>query len=127
MLTEKHEELVKLETSILPGMAFMLTMCRVLGLMTKRCRNFAGLSKWGMAEEELRRGGIKRRRRREGRRGKEEEQEGEGRRGRRARRGGSRRGRRGERGSGYGEEGEMIRKCMRITYECNNSAQKIHM
>ena len=57
VLTEKHEELVKLHTSILPGMAFMLTMCRVLGLITKRCRNFAGLSEWGMVEEELRGGG----------------------------------------------------------------------
>ena len=34
--------------------------------------------------------------------------------------------RRGERGRGYGEEGERIRK-WRITYECSNSAQKIHI
>ena len=71
VLTEKHEELVKLHTSILPGMAFMLTMCRVLGLITKRCRNFAGLSEWGMVEEELRGGG----REREGEEQEEEEKE----------------------------------------------------
>ena len=51
VLTEKHEEFVMLETSILPGMAFMQTMCLVLGLITKRCRNFAGLSGWGGGRE----------------------------------------------------------------------------
>ena len=49
----------------------MLTMCRVLGLITKRCRNFAGLSEC-MGNG---RGGIERRRKREGRRGEGEEQE----------------------------------------------------
>lgn len=86
-------------------------------------------------------GGFKRRRRgggkerggrgtgRRGRRGgngeeeeEEEKQEMVRKKGERERRGE----RRGERGRGYGEEGERIRK-WRITYECSNSAQKIHI